>query len=165
MSRTIYTLEEMAEWPKGFKRCRDCKELQPLESFHKMKQCIFGVSNICKSCRKIQSAAHWVQKPYIRKMYDRAKTRATKRGIPFYITVEDIVMPDRCPVFGHPWEYEPGSPWVPSLDRIDSDEGYIPGNVQVISWRANTLKNNMDPIEAKLLSGFMNGEGAFAFLD
>jgi len=30
----------------------------------------------------------------------------------------------------------------PSLDRWDSTKGYVPGNVFVISYRANTLKNN-----------------------
>lgn len=30
----------------------------------------------------------------------------------------------------------------PSLDRWDSSKGYVPGNVFVISYRANTLKNS-----------------------
>ena len=30
----------------------------------------------------------------------------------------------------------------PSLDRWDSAKGYVPGNVFVISYRANTLKNS-----------------------
>ncbi len=30
----------------------------------------------------------------------------------------------------------------PSLDRLDNTLGYIPGNVQVISWKANQIKSN-----------------------
>jgi hypothetical protein len=30
----------------------------------------------------------------------------------------------------------------PSLDRKNSSEGYVPGNVWVISWRANDLKRD-----------------------
>lgn len=41
----------------------------------------------------------------------------------------------------------------PSLDRINPDRGYVPGNVQVISFRANTLKNNATREElAKVLA-------------
>jgi hypothetical protein len=43
---------------------------------------------------------------------------------------------------------EPNSP---SLDRIDNTKGYVPGNVWVISWRANDLKRNATLEELKLL--------------
>ena len=34
----------------------------------------------------------------------------------------------------------------PTLDRIVPELGYVPGNVAVISWKANRLKgNNTDP--------------------
>lgn len=155
MSRTLYTPEEMAEWPEGTKRCRDCKKLQPLGSFHKMKQCVLGVSNICKDCRKIQSAKHWLGKDYKKKMYDRAKTRSTAQGREFTITMDDFSIPDQCPVFQRPFEYEPKSPWVPSIDRIDSSKGYVPGNVQVVSWRANWIKNDMTLEEVEALARFM----------
>lgn len=36
----------------------------------------------------------------------------------------------------------------PSLDRWDSSKGYVPGNVFVISYRANTLKNSATLDEA-----------------
>lgn len=43
----------------------------------------------------------------------------------------------------------------PSIDRIDPTKGYIKGNIAVISWRANMLKNNMTVEEARLLLAYL----------
>jgi hypothetical protein len=37
--------------------------------------------------------------------------------------------------------------YSPSLDRIDNNKGYIKGNVEVISWKANIMKSNASPEE------------------
>jgi hypothetical protein len=74
-----------------------------------------------------------------------AKTRAKKLGVPFDLTVEDIVVPDRCPVLGMAITHQYGkraADFSPSLDRIIPALGYVKGNVRIISWRANYLKNN-----------------------
>lgn len=81
-----------------------------------------------------------------------AKQRATRKNIPFSITVSDIVLPDRCPVLGIPIRVgrDKCSPGSPSLDRIKPKLGYVPGNIAVISYRANTLKSDgtLEEIEA-----------------
>ena len=73
-----------------------------------------------------------------------ARTRATEKGIPFDIDVEDIVIPDTCPILGIKLEKTSGQPGAgsPSLDRIVPEKGYTKGNVQIISHRANSLKGN-----------------------
>lgn len=35
------------------------------------------------------------------------------------------------------------SPWVVSLDRLDNDEGYHPGNVVLCCWLANRARGNL----------------------
>ncbi len=84
----------------------------------------------------------------------RSRDRAKSKGIFFSITEEDIVIPLFCPVF--PWiKIEMGEGKAtfnsPSLDRIRPELGYVPGNVRVISHRANMLKSDMSLEEARLI--------------
>lgn len=88
------------------------------------------------------------------RMWNSARGRAGMRGLPFSITVDDIVIPATCPVLGIPLEQQKGrgkgSNRSPSLDRIDNTKGYVLGNIQVISFRANKLKNDatLEELEA-----------------
>jgi hypothetical protein len=78
------------------------------------------------------------------KMYFNAKGRARDQGLPFTIKSSDIVVPNYCPILGIPI-YSSKVKFTdhsPSLDRIRPELGYVIGNVQVISMRANILKNN-----------------------
>jgi hypothetical protein len=86
-------------------------------------------------------------------MHNKARRRAKDKHIEFNIDVSDVVMPKNCPVFK---KYElkkeisdisGPKPWSPSLDRIDNTKGYVKGNVQVISSKANTMKGNATPEE------------------
>lgn len=82
-------------------------------------------------------------------MFGKARARALKAGIPFNITVDDIVIPATCPVLGVPLFIGTVKDKMnsPSIDRIKPALGYVRGNVRVISNRANTLKSNATPIE------------------
>ena len=79
------------------------------------------------------------------------KYRAQKRGIPFDLTVEEVVVPDFCPVLGLPLYRNTGGRAQgsnsPTVDRIDPDKGYVKGNGRVISSRANAIKSNATPEE------------------
>jgi len=44
---------------------------------------------------------------------------------------------------------------VPTLDRINNDLGYIKGNVEVISAKANRLKNNGTIEDFELILQYM----------
>ena len=79
-----------------------------------------------------------------REMLSKAKARAKQEGGVCTIIIEDIVaaIGTHCPVFGTPFEIKPGSPHNRSLDKIIPPVWYVPGNIAVISWRANTIKQD-----------------------
>lgn len=76
-----------------------------------------------------------------------ARSRAKKKGLEFNITSKDVVIPEYCPILGLKLERAPygsraGQPQSPSIDRLDATKGYIPGNVWVISRKANIIKTD-----------------------
>lgn len=133
--------------------CKKCGTWKPRSEFHAHAMCKGGMNTVCKECRKTVSKNQWKNKTYIQKIYDRAKTRATRKGREFNIEIEDIVIPDLCPVFGVPLVED--TEYAPSIDRIDSSNGYIKGNIQIISRRANLLKNNATIEELEMVINFL----------
>ena len=45
--------------------------------------------------------------------------------------------------------------FTPSIDRINPSEGYVKGNVIIMSNRANTLKNNATAEELERVAAWM----------
>jgi len=87
----------------------------------------------------------------------RVRRRGRQAGLESTIRVADLIWPEFCPVLGLRLDYDtpkgrrnPRNPALPSLDRWDNAKGYVPGNVFVISVRANSLKNDAtaDELEA-----------------
>lgn len=83
-----------------------------------------------------------------------ARCRAKKAGIPFTITAADITIPEFCPVFGVLLTRGNSDECNPEIDRIVNDLGYVPGNVLVISRRANRLKSDATLAEMQTLAYF-----------
>lgn len=89
----------------------------------------------------LQKIKEWKINNLEKYLVHNAKQRAKKYGIPFDITYKDIVIPECCPYLGI--KLVPFSEWSsPSLDKIIPELGYVKGNIQVISTKANTMKNS-----------------------
>lgn len=91
-------------------------------------------------------------------MYTTALRRAKRYGLEFTITLDDIQVPRVCPVLHIPLLYDvtgKRTSATPSLDRIDNSLGYVPGNVSVISWKANHLKRDLMVEDIKRLYEYM----------
>jgi len=67
-------------------------------------------------------------------------------------------MVDVCPVLGIPLtinEQRTSRDNSYSLDRIDNNKGYVPGNIQIISVKANNMKSNATLEELEALVAYM----------
>ena len=137
--------------------CASCKKLLPIEQFHNDKtkhKCNYGKKYRCKTCQ-CNFNQQWRLKNPIKNVLQDAKSahRYRPNSVPkeFNIDVDylkQIDTTDICPILGMPMRWNAGKGTGKrnqnnkSLDRIDSSQGYVKGNVIIISWRANWLKNN-----------------------
>ena len=92
-----------------------------------------------------------------------AANRCRDSGIPFEVTVEDLMpVPLTCPVLGIKLNWykdgRGGSDESPSIDRLEPEVGYVPGNVSVISQRANRIKNDSDLAELLLVATWVQAQ-------
>src|SRR5437660_1978478 len=114
---------------------------------------------------KAEYAAY--QKDYYRSnpgiyLINACRSRARTKGIPFNLTQEDIIIPEFCPVLGIRLEH--GTKGFressPSIDRVDPIQGYVKGNVVVISFRANRMKMDATLEELEKLVEWLREEKA-----
>jgi len=79
------------------------------------------------------------------------RTARTKLSVGYYKTL----FVTHCPLLGLELTYKKGDNTTPknyaTLDRIDSSKGYEEGNVQILSYRANTLKNDATIEEMRMM--------------
>lgn len=167
------------------KICGKCKEFKPHIYFHKLKSNPDGLYNWCKECKKLYDKEYRqtekIQSLYSspeykkrkreyrrdnieRSLYNTTKSRARYRGIEHNISVEDIVIPEVCPILGIKIKNEIYSNnWdAPSIDRKDNSKGYVKDNIWVISRLANTMKftadkNTLETFCKKILIYIQNG--------
>jgi hypothetical protein len=129
--------------PDGQRACRECARAQGLK---------------CRAQaydRRRGTLESWLRVTLI-----NIKSKSKRLGIPFSVTVEDFrPLPEVCPVFGVPFTLETKTPIPhngPSVDRVIPERGYVPGNVKIISRRANLMKNDCaDPQQFILLAEYM----------
>lgn len=92
-----------------------------------------------------------------REKYRQKKANSVRTGVEFNINFGDIVWNSHCPMLGIELDYFAmgGKDNMPSFDRIDSLKGYVTGNVQIISLRANRIKNDATVDELCKIADYM----------
>lgn len=137
------------------KVCNQCSENKVVEDYY-ARQCKYTkkdgsisyytyIKPICKSCWD-KDSRKWFRKNWLAHLVQQAKNRAKQKGLPFDITVDDIEVVQFCPYLGIELKQNFGakgpSHFSPTLDKIVPERGYVKGNVQLISHKANAMKYN-----------------------
>lgn len=99
---------------------------------------------------------------HARYLLDSRKKAARRKGVQFAVSLADLLpLPTHCPALGIPlaWcEFRHSGGWddfSPSIDKVDPALGYVPGNVRVISMRANRMKSDGSIEELKAVVNYM----------
>ena len=133
------------------KKCYSCKKVLPVKDFYLDKR-YNTLRSICKSCSVEYTKTLRKKKP-ITTLYNTVKNRAKRQKLPMEITTDYLknIYPDNmiCPVLGIKMERGDAKSInnSPSIDRIIPEKGYVPGNVIIVSMRANIIKSNATPDE------------------
>lgn len=106
-------------------------------------------------CRSCQNTIHGLAGTPKHKIWQRTKKRAKENRTTFRLTIFDIPdIPDICPILGikiQPNDKAGPIDSSPSIDRIVPNLGYVPGNIRIISNRANRLRADATVKELELL--------------
>jgi hypothetical protein len=164
------------------KECNRCKKLLPVLSFSINKSAKDGLQSRCRECDKQYQTKRRLENKdslleYGRKytankrkdfnyrlqmLLNASKQRASKYNREHTITLQDIKdkypVDGKCPVFGIDLQFNSTGfrDNSPSIDRIDSSKGYTADNIQIISWKANSIKRNASLEELILLVNYLN---------
>ena len=148
-------------WKDGLLVCNKCHQYKPISDFtpnHTKNKERKYYSYCCKSCLNKRQAAHDINLPDINKLHRclnfrllGAKDRAKASNLEFKITLDYLKelwnkQCGRCSISDIPMTYELRKGRIPtnvSIDRINSKEGYIMGNIQLVCMACNQIKSDL----------------------
>ena len=149
--------------PEKWRVCDVCNQEKNLSHFSLLDKTRKTTTERKLTCKKCSASIRQTEKlnrdwkvDAAKLLYKNIKSRCKRTGREFSIDLEDISIPEKCPVFGFDLKREDKKTWMcaPSVDRIDSSKGYIKGNVTVVSRRANILKRDATVEELELLLNY-----------
>jgi hypothetical protein len=129
------------------------------EQFMRGENLMSGNSTNCGCARKYHKT-HGQSKSLEYELLHKAKIRAKKGHLPFDLKLEDIQIPEFCPVLPYIKLNRNNTKLSfdsPTVDRLVPELGYVKGNIHVISWRANDVKGNATSEELIAVAEWMRG--------
>jgi hypothetical protein len=143
MDRSIY--RSTFNFPRqetGIKICTKCDVKQIVDNFNSDKHNRCGLKSECKICQK-QNTNKRRNTDLIGRLLENSKGAARAKQREFNLQRDDIIIPSKCPILGIDLYFDNkmgGN--SPSIDRINSDLGYVKNNIIICSWRANHIKGD-----------------------
>lgn len=146
--------------PERAKRCRICKKVKSLDDYARSSYA--GGDGHIGACRECQAKAGAQNNDRVVAQFlvRNARKRAKRMGIECTLQWTDIEIPERCPITDVKLKRNLGvqGPDSYTLDRINPFEGYVPGNVKVISLKANRAKADLTVPELRKLIDYIQNK-------
>jgi len=169
--RDLSTFEKSGNW-KIICKCLICNKENVVKKFGEWNKYIRAIKKNPNTYINCGCSHPAFKKGYrsklkpnqFRRLYRHLKgveSRAKENNIPYNLDIEYFIdkdtkpakkktgYPDYCPILGIKIDSKLGINHRPSFDRVIPKYGYIKGNVEIISYKANRLKSNMHLIDFK----------------
>jgi hypothetical protein len=112
------------------------------------------------SRQEVKNGEMWIRLKFLRENLDRASRRGAKSqhidiGLDRLYKIGEE-QDWKCALTGQPLEFTRGgtswggkwcNPNSCTLDRINSNKGYIKGNIQLVTWKVNCIKQHFNNSE------------------
>jgi hypothetical protein len=121
----------------------------------------YGVSYVenPKEYKKLQSRNRRAENP-IGYLIRQIKYRARMKGQDFDLVLEELEVPELCPILQIPLFFTPGGRTDNSfsIDRVDNSKGYTKNNCRIISHAANVRKGDLTIEQCERLLAYLKRE-------
>lgn len=149
--------------------CTRCNEFKPWAEYATYSKGTCGHRSDCKACARkrardnIDYARQYNKRLRVEEPWKVLFASSKRRNLEHLITLEDVRVAYEltggvCPVTGCCRAFKLGEGTQgdryasPSLDRIDSSLGYVPGNIWVICFECNSIKRHYTSDRLRLLA-------------
>lgn len=147
--------------------CRGCEEEKEETEFRERKDRSGRRRPYCKDCCNNLARSRYSNykrtSPFKYKC-SRIKHSAKQRGLAFDLTPEylESIWTGVCPVTNNPivMDDDKYDDYAAELDRFLPDKGYVKGNVNFLSRKANRLKSSATMEDMKALLDWMESNGS-----
>jgi hypothetical protein len=136
---------------RWYKPCPSCNTMQSYLRKTYAEQS-FNAGKVCKGCsnKQTDNCGRGLYKDIRLSWFNKFRLSAEQRGLEFNLTVEELwqlfeEQDYRCALTGWAigWS-EVGAIHTASIDRVDSNFGYITGNVQIVHKDVNMSKQQFN---------------------
>ena len=121
--------------------CRECNLIKASENREQNRE---QYNKYCREKKKEHYSTEKRRESYKKNIHQElfysAKTRANNKKISFTISKEDVIIPDKCPVFGIPLDSRDRL-HAPTLDRIIAGGEYSKNNIRIVCNSVNSFRN------------------------